>query len=131
MKMSERAINAPQGLNARRLEATIMDKMPADTWLTVTQTSRLIRVQEDRIPSTRRKFGVLHVHKQKKTPRELSDTIRAQIGASKALIIDVHPDKQRGWHVTVYGYEPNIVARAQSLAEAAADFLRTEFNLGA
>jgi hypothetical protein len=71
------------------------------------------------------------VHKQKKTPRELSDTIRAQIGASKALIIDVHPDKQRGWHVTVYGYEPNIVARAQSLAEAAADFLRTEFNLGA
>jgi hypothetical protein len=54
MKMSERAINAPQGLNARRLEATIMDKMPADTWLTVTQTSRLIRVQEDRIPSARR-----------------------------------------------------------------------------
>jgi predicted transcriptional regulator len=49
MKMSERAINAPQGVNARRVEATIMEEMPADRWLTVTQTSRLIRVQEDRI----------------------------------------------------------------------------------
>jgi len=34
MKMSERAINAPQGVNARRIEATIIEKMPADTWLT-------------------------------------------------------------------------------------------------
>ena len=48
MKMSERAINAPQGVNARRVEATIMAKMPADTWLTVTQTSRLIRAEESR-----------------------------------------------------------------------------------
>jgi hypothetical protein len=48
MKMSERAINAPQGVNARRVEATIMEKMPADTWLTVTQTSRLIRDEEGR-----------------------------------------------------------------------------------
>ena len=46
--MSERAINAPQGVNARRVEATIMEKMPADTWLTVTQTSRLIRAEESR-----------------------------------------------------------------------------------
>jgi hypothetical protein len=43
MKMSERASNAPQGGSARRVEATIMEKMPPDTWLTVTQTSRLIR----------------------------------------------------------------------------------------
>ena len=48
MKMSERAINAPQGVNARRVEATIMEKMPADTWLTVTQTFRLIRAEESR-----------------------------------------------------------------------------------
>ena len=48
MKMSERAINAPQGVNARRVEATIIEKMPADTWLTVTQTSRLIRDEEGR-----------------------------------------------------------------------------------
>jgi hypothetical protein len=48
MKMSERAINAPQGVNARRVEATIMEKMPADTWLTVTQTSLLIRAEESR-----------------------------------------------------------------------------------
>ena len=48
MKMSARAINAPQGVNARRVEATIMEKMPADTWLTVTQTSRLIRDEEGR-----------------------------------------------------------------------------------
>ncbi|HEY5074102.1 MAG TPA: hypothetical protein VII34_05345 [Pyrinomonadaceae bacterium] len=46
--MSERAINAPQGVNARRVEATIMEKMPADTWLTVTQTFRLIRAEESR-----------------------------------------------------------------------------------
>lgn len=48
MKILERAINAPQGVNARRLEATIIEKMPADTWLTVTQTSRLIRAEESR-----------------------------------------------------------------------------------
>jgi len=48
MKMTERAINAPQGINARRVEAIIMEKMPADTWLTVTQTSRLIRAEESR-----------------------------------------------------------------------------------
>ena len=46
MTISERAVNAPQGLNARRVEATIMEKMPRDTWLTVTQTSRLIRAEE-------------------------------------------------------------------------------------
>ena len=48
MKISGRAINAPQGVNARRVEATIMEKMPVDTWLTVTQTSRLIRAEESR-----------------------------------------------------------------------------------
>jgi hypothetical protein len=48
MKSTERAINAPQGINARRVEATIMEKMPADTWLTVTQTSRLIGTDEGR-----------------------------------------------------------------------------------
>jgi hypothetical protein len=48
MKMTERAVNAPQGVNARRVEATIIEKMPTDTWLTVTQTSRLIRAEEDR-----------------------------------------------------------------------------------
>jgi hypothetical protein len=46
--MTERAVNAPQGVNARRVEATIMEKMPTDRWLTVTQTSRLIRAEEDR-----------------------------------------------------------------------------------
>ena len=45
---AERAINAPQGINARRVEATIVEKMPADTWLTVTQISRLIRAEEGR-----------------------------------------------------------------------------------
>jgi len=48
MKITERAINAPQGINARRVESTIMEKMPADTWLTVTQISRLIRAEEGR-----------------------------------------------------------------------------------
>jgi hypothetical protein len=48
MKMAARAINAPQGVNARRVEATIMERMPADTWLTVTQTSRLIHTEESR-----------------------------------------------------------------------------------
>jgi predicted transcriptional regulator len=48
MKVTERAINAPQGVNARRVEATIMEKMPVDTWLTVTQTSRLIQADESR-----------------------------------------------------------------------------------
>src|ERR1700692_2135457 len=46
--MSERAINAPQGVNARRVEAAIMEKMPSDTWLTVPQTPRLIRAEESR-----------------------------------------------------------------------------------
>jgi DNA-binding MarR family transcriptional regulator len=48
MKTTERNINAPQGINARRVEATIIEKMPADTWLTVTQTSQLIRAEESR-----------------------------------------------------------------------------------
>jgi predicted transcriptional regulator len=45
---SERSIYAPHGINARRVEATIMEKMPADTWLTVTEISRLIRAEEAR-----------------------------------------------------------------------------------
>ena len=48
MKITERAVNAPQGINARRVEATILEKMPADAWLTVTQTSRLIGTDEGR-----------------------------------------------------------------------------------
>jgi predicted transcriptional regulator len=45
---SERSIYAPHGINARRVEATIMEKMPADTWLTVTEISRLIGAEEAR-----------------------------------------------------------------------------------
>jgi predicted transcriptional regulator len=48
MMTSERAIYAPHGINARRIEAIIMEKMPGDTWLTVTQISRLIRAEEAR-----------------------------------------------------------------------------------
>jgi predicted transcriptional regulator len=48
MIRSERGIYAPHGINARRVEATIMEKMPGDTWLTVTQISRLIRAEEAR-----------------------------------------------------------------------------------
>jgi predicted transcriptional regulator len=48
MTTSGRAIYAPHGINARRIEITIMEKMPADTWLTVTQISRLIRAEEAR-----------------------------------------------------------------------------------
>jgi predicted transcriptional regulator len=48
MRTSERAIYAPHGINARRIEATIIEKMPGDTWLTVTQISRLIRGEEAR-----------------------------------------------------------------------------------
>jgi predicted transcriptional regulator len=48
MITSERSIYAPHGINARRVEATIMEKMPADTWLTVTEISRLIRAEEAR-----------------------------------------------------------------------------------
>jgi hypothetical protein len=48
MTTSERAIYAPQGMSARRVEAMIMERMPTDTWLTVTQICRLIRKHEDR-----------------------------------------------------------------------------------
>jgi hypothetical protein len=48
MTTSERAIYAPQGMNARRVEAMIIERMPTDTWLTVTQICRLIRKHEDR-----------------------------------------------------------------------------------
>jgi predicted transcriptional regulator len=48
MMTSERSIYAPHGINARRVEATIMEKLPADTWLTVTEISRLIRAEEAR-----------------------------------------------------------------------------------
>jgi len=48
MNTSERAIYAPQGINARRVEAMIIESMPADTWLTVTQICRLIRKHEER-----------------------------------------------------------------------------------
>jgi hypothetical protein len=48
MTTSERAIYAPQGINARRVEAMIIASMPTDTWLTVGQICRLIRKHEDR-----------------------------------------------------------------------------------
>jgi hypothetical protein len=48
MTTSERAIYAPQGMNARRLEAKILEKMPPDIWLTVTQICQLIHEHESR-----------------------------------------------------------------------------------
>ena len=43
MTRSERAIYTPQGMNARRLEAFIIEKMPPDIWLSVNQICRLVR----------------------------------------------------------------------------------------
>jgi hypothetical protein len=51
MTNSERAVYAPQGMNARRVEALIIERMPTDTWLTVTEVCRLIRKHEDRTRS--------------------------------------------------------------------------------
>ena len=48
MTRSERAIYTPQGMNARRLEAFIIEKMPPDIWLSVNQICRLVRKPEDR-----------------------------------------------------------------------------------
>jgi hypothetical protein len=48
MTTSERAVYAPQSMNARRVQALIIERMPTDTWLTVTQVCRLIRKHDDR-----------------------------------------------------------------------------------
>jgi hypothetical protein len=47
-KSTERASNAPQGMNARKLEARILEMMPRGTWMTCTTVSRLIGASEDR-----------------------------------------------------------------------------------
>jgi hypothetical protein len=47
-KSTERASNAPQGMNARKIEARILEMMPRGTWMTCTAVSRLIGSSEDR-----------------------------------------------------------------------------------
>jgi hypothetical protein len=47
-KLTSRASNAPQGMNARKTEARILEMMPRGTWLTCTAVSRLIGASEDR-----------------------------------------------------------------------------------
>jgi hypothetical protein len=46
--LTERAINAPQAMKARKAEAMILEMMPARTWLTCTEVSRLIGAGDDR-----------------------------------------------------------------------------------
>jgi hypothetical protein len=67
--------------------------------------------------------------KQTKTAVELADLVRNHIAAPESLMIRVHPDKLRGWHVVTYGNNPTLVAQAQSRAEAAADVLRLQYDL--
>lgn len=47
-KQAVRASNAPQGMNARRLESRILEMMPHGTWMTCTAVSRLIGAGDDR-----------------------------------------------------------------------------------
>jgi hypothetical protein len=43
-----RASNAPQGMNARKIEARILEAMPPRRWMPCTAVSRLIGSGEDR-----------------------------------------------------------------------------------
>ena len=47
-KSTSRASNAPQGMNARKIEARILEMMPRRSWMTCTAVSRLIGTSEDR-----------------------------------------------------------------------------------
>ena len=47
-KSTERASNAPQGMNARKIETRILEMMPHGTWMTCTAVSRLIGSGDDR-----------------------------------------------------------------------------------
>ena len=47
-KLTVRASNAPQGMNARKIEARILEMMPRRSWMTCTAVSRLIGTSEDR-----------------------------------------------------------------------------------
>jgi hypothetical protein len=47
-KSTARASNAPQGMKARRMEATILEMMPHGTWMTCTAVSRLVGAEDDR-----------------------------------------------------------------------------------
>jgi hypothetical protein len=47
-KLAHRASNAPQLMRARRVEAMILEKMPANTWMACSMVSRLIGADDDR-----------------------------------------------------------------------------------
>jgi hypothetical protein len=47
-KSTERASNAPQGMNARKIETMILEVMPHGRWMTCTAVSRLIGSGDDR-----------------------------------------------------------------------------------
>ena len=47
-KLTERASNAPQGMNARKIETRTPEVMPHGRWMTCTAVSRLIGSGDDR-----------------------------------------------------------------------------------
>jgi len=47
-KPTSRASNAPQGMNARKIEARILEMMPPRRWMPCTAVARLIGSGEDR-----------------------------------------------------------------------------------
>jgi hypothetical protein len=46
--LAARATNAPQLMRARKIEAVILDKMPANQWLSCTAVARLIGADNER-----------------------------------------------------------------------------------
>ncbi len=47
-ELADRANNAPQMMRARKIEATILEKMPTGRWMACTAVSQLIRASDDR-----------------------------------------------------------------------------------
>jgi len=47
-KLTERAVNDPQRMRARKIEAKILEVMPSRVWLSCTAVSRLIDASDDR-----------------------------------------------------------------------------------
>lgn len=47
-ELAERATNAPQLMRARKIEAMILEMMPAKTWMGCTAVSRLIGTSNER-----------------------------------------------------------------------------------